>query len=111
MDEALVHHDLPLETEATAAVREDEGLPVRRGDARESARKAEIAAQFSPYVLAALGRPELIERTLQSLEGAPRAIIHLYNAVAPAFRRIVFGMERSEVRDIARHRSRWPAPA
>jgi len=36
-------------------------------------------------------RDELIERTAQSLIGAPRATIHMYNAAAPVFRRVVFG--------------------
>jgi 2-isopropylmalate synthase len=46
-------------------------------------------------------RRDLIERTFQSLEGAPRGIVHLYNAVSPAWRRIVFDMTRDQVRDIA----------
>lgn len=46
-------------------------------------------------------RRDLIETSFRSLEGAPRAIVHLYNAVSPAWRRIVFGMSRDEVREIA----------
>jgi len=46
-------------------------------------------------------RPELISTTFESLRGAKQAIVHVYNAVSPAWRRIVFGMERSEVRQIA----------
>ena len=46
-------------------------------------------------------RRDLIERTFESLDGAPRAIVHLYNAVSPAWRKIVFGMSRNEVRQIA----------
>ena len=46
-------------------------------------------------------RRDLIEKSFQSLEGAPTAIVHLYNAVSPAWRRIVFGMSREEVREIA----------
>ena len=46
-------------------------------------------------------REDLIRRTIDSVRGAKRAIIHLYNAISPAFRRIVFGMSREEVRDIA----------
>ncbi|CAM3680088.1 2-isopropylmalate synthase [Paracidovorax anthurii] len=42
-------------------------------------------------------REDLIERTVQSVQGAPRAIVHLYNATAPAWRRIVFGMNVSQV--------------
>jgi 2-isopropylmalate synthase len=46
-------------------------------------------------------RRDLIETTFQSLAGAKRAIVHLYNAVSPAWRKIVFGMSRDEVRQIA----------
>ena len=46
-------------------------------------------------------REDLIRRTIDSLQGAKRAIVHLYNPIAPAFRRIVFGMSREEVREIA----------
>jgi 2-isopropylmalate synthase len=46
-------------------------------------------------------RDELIRRTVESLEGAPRATIHLYNATSPLFRRVVFGMNRDECKDLA----------
>ena len=46
-------------------------------------------------------RRDLIETSFASLRGAPRAIIHLYNAVSPAWRKIVFGMTRAEVKQIA----------
>ncbi|MCX2969854.1 MULTISPECIES: 2-isopropylmalate synthase [Streptomyces] len=46
-------------------------------------------------------REELIERTVESLVGAPRATVHLYNATAPAFRRVVFRGTREQVRQIA----------
>ncbi|MBB3910093.1 2-isopropylmalate synthase [Sphingomonas desiccabilis] len=46
-------------------------------------------------------RRDLIEKSFEALEGAPTAIVHLYNAVSPAWRRIVFGMSRDEVREIA----------
>ncbi|WP_298811087.1 2-isopropylmalate synthase [uncultured Sphingomonas sp.] len=46
-------------------------------------------------------RRDLIETSFRSLEGAKTAIVHLYNAVSPAWRRIVFGMSRDEVRQIA----------
>jgi 2-isopropylmalate synthase len=36
-------------------------------------------------------REELIERTIQSLIGAKQATVHMYNAAAPVFRRVVFG--------------------
>ncbi|MCQ0032989.1 2-isopropylmalate synthase [Burkholderia glumae] len=46
-------------------------------------------------------RDDLIERTFASLRGAKRAIVHLYNATAPEFRRIVFGLEREGVKQLA----------
>jgi 2-isopropylmalate synthase len=42
-------------------------------------------------------RPELIRRTFDALEGAPRAIVHLYHATAPIMRRVVFGMNEAEL--------------
>ncbi|SJN55205.1 2-isopropylmalate synthase [Vibrio ruber DSM 16370] len=39
-------------------------------------------------------RPDLIERTIESLIGASKAIVHLYNATAPAFREIVFNQDQ-----------------
>ncbi|MBN8841575.1 MAG: 2-isopropylmalate synthase, partial [Sphingomonadales bacterium] len=43
-------------------------------------------------------RRDLIETSFQSLKGARQAIVHLYNAVSPAWRKIVFGMSRDEIR-------------
>ena len=48
-------------------------------------------------------REDLIERTVASLRGARRAIIHLYNATAPAWREIVFGMGVDEVVELVAH--------
>jgi 2-isopropylmalate synthase len=45
-------------------------------------------------------REALIERTIESLSGARRAIVHVYNATAPAWRRIVFGMTTKEVMEL-----------
>ncbi len=42
-------------------------------------------------------REELIERSVQALRGARRAIVHVYNAVAPVWREVVFGMSVAEV--------------
>jgi 2-isopropylmalate synthase len=42
-------------------------------------------------------REELIRRTIESLRGARRAIVHVYNATAPVWRRVVFGMSVPEV--------------
>ena len=46
-------------------------------------------------------RRDLIDTSFESLRGAPKAIVHLYNAVAPQWRRIVFGMSRDEIKGIA----------
>jgi 2-isopropylmalate synthase len=49
-------------------------------------------------------REELIDRSIQSLIGAPQATVHMYNAAAPVFRRVVFGFEgdgRAECRAVA----------
>lgn len=48
-------------------------------------------------------REELIARTVEALKGAPRAIVHVYNATAPAWRRTVFGMSVPEVMELVRH--------
>ncbi|GGD66337.1 2-isopropylmalate synthase [Croceicoccus mobilis] len=46
-------------------------------------------------------REDLIRRSFESLEGAKQAIVHVYNAVSPAWRDIVFRMTKDEVREIA----------
>jgi len=46
-------------------------------------------------------REDLIERTVQSLVGVHHANIHLYNALAPLFRRVVFHASKDEIKDIA----------
>ena len=48
-------------------------------------------------------RQPLIERTFESLHGARRAIIHLYNAVAPVMRRVVLGMNDDQIVELATH--------
>jgi len=42
-------------------------------------------------------REDLIERTFESLVGAKKAVIHLYNSTSPAQRRIVFNMSKEEI--------------
>jgi 2-isopropylmalate synthase len=46
-------------------------------------------------------RRELIERTFEAVEGAPRAIVHLYNAISPSFRKIVFAQSKEETKALA----------
>lgn len=46
-------------------------------------------------------RRDLIEKTFESMAGAKKAIVHLYNAVSPAWRDVVFKLDRHEVKQIA----------
>jgi 2-isopropylmalate synthase len=46
-------------------------------------------------------RPELIERTFESLRGARRAIVHLYNSTSTLQRRVVFGQDKDGITAIA----------
>jgi 2-isopropylmalate synthase len=48
-------------------------------------------------------RPELIERTFEAVEGAPRAIVHLYNSTSVTQRRVVFRMDREGIKELAVH--------
>ena len=52
-------------------------------------------------------REDLIERTFESLVGARRVIIHLYNSTSPAQRRVVFGKSKEEILAIAVQGARW----
>jgi len=52
-------------------------------------------------------REDLIERTVESLVGAKRAIIHLYNSTSPAQRRVVFGKSKDEIKAIAVQGAKW----
>ncbi|CAN5515597.1 2-isopropylmalate synthase [soil metagenome] len=46
-------------------------------------------------------RPELIERTYESIAGAPRAIVHFYNSTSVLQRRVVFGLDQAGITQIA----------
>ena len=46
-------------------------------------------------------RPELIERTYESIEGVERAIVHLYNSTSTVQRDVVFRLDRAGVTDLA----------
>ncbi len=46
-------------------------------------------------------RRDLIQKTFESLEGARTATVHLYNAVSPAWREVVFNMDRAGVKALA----------
>ena len=46
-------------------------------------------------------RPELIARTFEAVEGAPSALVHLYNSTSTLQRRVVFGLDRKGITRIA----------
>ena len=46
-------------------------------------------------------RGEIIDRTLDACIGIPRATVHLYNALSPLFRNVVFRMDRDQIRELA----------
>ena len=63
-------------------------------------RSGRVPADVTLQVLTQ-ARQDLIQTTFESLRGAPTAIVHLYNAVSPAWRKIVFGMSKDEIKAIA----------
>lgn len=52
-------------------------------------------------------REDLIERTVKSLTGARRAIVHMYNPTALDFREIVYRTDKTGCREIAEQGTRW----
>ncbi|WP_431896716.1 2-isopropylmalate synthase [Nonomuraea sp. bgisy101] len=68
-----------------------------------------VPDDVTPVVFTA-ARHDLIERTFASIEGLPRAVVHLYTATAPVWREVVLGRTRAEVRalitDAAEHMAR-----
>lgn len=52
-------------------------------------------------------REDLIERTVESLVGAKRVIIHLYNSTSPAQRRVVFGLDKADILRMAVRGAQW----
>ncbi len=52
-------------------------------------------------------RQDLIERTAESLIGAKQATIHMYNATAELFRRVVFKMTSEQTKQLAKQGTRW----
>lgn len=51
-------------------------------------------------------REDLILRTFEALRGAKQATVHLYNATAPLFRRVVFGMDKAQIIALATRSTR-----
>ncbi|MFC5441653.1 2-isopropylmalate synthase [Rhodanobacter ginsenosidimutans] len=62
-----------------------------------------IPDDVTPMVITQL-REDLIETTVRSVQGARRAIVHLYNAIAPAWREIVFGMSLPQIVEMVEQR-------
>lgn len=52
-------------------------------------------------------REDLISRTIESLQGAKRAIVHMYNPTAPDFRDIVYKMDKAGVKALAERGTQW----
>ena len=52
-------------------------------------------------------RYDLIEKTVESVRGAKRAILHMYNPLAPAFRKIVYNTDEQGVKNIAIQGTKW----
>ena len=46
-------------------------------------------------------RDDLIKTSFESLAGVHSAIVHVYNAVSPLWRTVVFGLEPAQIKDIA----------
>ncbi|OZI51446.1 2-isopropylmalate synthase [Bordetella genomosp. 4] len=63
----------------------------------------QIPPDVTPMVMTQL-RDDLITETVRSVAGARRVIVHFYNAIAPAWREIVFGMSVPQIIDmVERH--------
>jgi 2-isopropylmalate synthase len=52
-------------------------------------------------------REELITRSYEAMRGAKRAVFHLYNSTNPTQRRVVFGLDKSEIKRIATRGTEW----
>ena len=46
-------------------------------------------------------RPDIIHRTVDAIQGFPRATVHLYNATSPLFRKVVFNADRDQIKSLA----------
>ena len=52
-------------------------------------------------------REDLIKTSFESLAGARAAIVHVYNAVSPLWRQVVFGMDKADIRNIAANGAKY----
>lgn len=64
-----------------------------------------IPADVTIQVLTQAREP-LIRRTFEALQGARRAIVHLYNATAPVMRRVVLGLDEDGIVELATSQAR-----
>src|SRR5579871_6659263 len=61
----------------------------------------ELIPEDTTIAVLTQARPELIERTYESIEGARRAIVHLYNSTSETQRRVVFRLDKEGITDLA----------
>lgn len=61
-----------------------------------------IPEDVTPMVITQL-RDDLVKETVRSVAGARRVIVHFYNAIAPAWREIVFGMSVTQIVEMVEH--------
>jgi 2-isopropylmalate synthase len=65
-----------------------------------------MPADVIPQVITQAREP-LIVRTFESIVGAKRAIVHLYNSTSELQRRVVFGKSKQEILDLAVEGTLW----
>jgi 2-isopropylmalate synthase len=65
-----------------------------------------LPADVMPQVITQ-ARESLIARTFESIAGAPRAIVHLYNSTSELQRRVVFGKSKQEILKLAVQGTLW----
>src|SRR4051794_3425069 len=65
-----------------------------------------LPAEVIPQVITQARQP-LIARTFESIAGAKRAIVHLYNSTSELQRRLVFGKSKQEIMDLAVQGTLW----
>ena len=61
----------------------------------------ELIPEDTTIAVLTQARPELIERTFEAIEGAPRAIVHLYNSTSTTQRRVVFRLDKAGITALA----------
>src|SRR3954452_1062705 len=61
----------------------------------------ELIPEDTTIAVLTQARPELIERTYEAIEGARRAIVHLYNSTSETQRRVVFRLDKDGITDLA----------